>query len=185
MSYAPGNVPVNYDAAFFARELRRIREALNFEDAVGHLILNQADAPIDDTITTAPTVLPIWGLRGPNVDLSDGPIKTDPRITPAGEIEVLTAGIFQVGFFLTFEHTFAVEVIFEFFLNGVRTFFFDGLDEANQQDLASASATAQVILQQGDVLQVRAFTLSGTADVSYIAGEFYVDKIRDLRTRFS
>ncbi len=185
MSYAPGYVPVNYDAAFFSRELRRIQEVLNLEEAIGNLSLDPDDAPIADTITTTPTKVPIWGLRGPNPDLSDGPIKTDPRLTPAGEIEILSAGIFQVGFFLTFQHDFAVEVFFELYVNEARSFFFDALDNTNQQEEASVAATVQAILQEGDLVSLRAYTLSGTDDVNYIAAELYVHKLRDLRTRFS
>lgn len=185
MSYAPGHVPAEYSASFLARELRRIQEVLNFEEAIGNLVLNQDDTPFADTITTTPTVLPIWTRRGPPIALSDGPIKTDPRVAPASEIQVLTSGIYQVGFFITFEHAFAVEVFYEFFLNGVRSFFLDVLDESNQQNLASVASTVQVVLQKDDVVDLRAYTLSGTADVSYISAEIYVHKLRDLRTRFS
>lgn len=185
MSYAPGYVPVQYDAAFFARELRRIQEVLNFEEAIGNLSLDPDDAPIADTITTTPTKVPIWGLRGPDPNLSDGPIKTDPRLSPAGEIQVQSGGIYQVGFFLTFQHDFAVEVFFELYVNEARTFFFDALDNTNQQQEASVSATVQAIFQEGDLISLRSYTLAGTDDVNFIAGEMFVHKLRDLRTRFS
>lgn len=185
MAYAAGIVPGQYDPGFLSRELRRIQDAFNFEEGIGNLSLDPELSPVPSNITTVPTKLPIWHLRGPNPDLSDGPIKTDPRVSPAAEIEILTAGIYQVGYFITFEHQFAVEVFYEFYINDVRTFFFDGLDAANQQDIASVGAVAQVILQAGDVLDVRAFTLVGDDDVSYVSGEFYVHKLRDLRTRFN
>ena len=186
MPYRSGTVPATYEPAYLQRELRRIGEAYDFQDAIGGLALSSVVTPagIPQSLTPVPVLMNCWINRTPNENVGDGPVQTDPRVSPVGEIEVYQDGQYMVNMYANFAHLQGAEVVFELFINDIGTGLGAVVDASQQSQASSTSFTGILALAENNVLDVRVFSI-GDEDITWANAAFQVIKLRDLRTRFA
>ena len=185
MAYVPSTPPVEYSAAFMQEELQRISNAYNFQRAVGELLFDIDAIHAAQSIPLAATKIIGWDIIGPDQATSDGPILTSPRLTPDDDILILEQGIYQIGFYVGFEHPPNETFLFELYDNGVRTFIGGIVQASGGTTLSAISASAIKTISVDDVLDLRASCLSGTEDITMQAGGLFALKEMDKRTRVS
>ena len=185
MAYVPAAPPVEYDASFLQYELQRIANAVNFQRAVGELLFDIDAVHAPQMIPLAPTKVIGWDIIGPDKLTSDGPILTSPRLSPDDDILILETGIYQIGFYVGFEHPPNETFLFEIYDNGVRTFIGGIVQASGGTTLSAISASAIKTISPDDVLDLRASCLSGTEIITMQAGGLFALKEMDKRTRVS
>lgn len=185
MPYRNGPVPDRYTPAYFKREYERIAEAYDYQDSLGGMSLGTDQGPIAQVLTSTKEKVNCWLNVTPSVDVGDGPVLTDPRVSPASEIQVFQDGIFIMSFFANFTHDQGAFISVELFLNDV-SFGLGAIIDASQQSTASSlSVTGILPLNQNNVVDMRVSTDAGTEAIFWVSASFQVFKLRDLRTRFS
>ena len=186
MPYTAGPVPRTYEARYLQRELQRIGEAYDFHEAIGGLSLSATQTPagVPQSLTPVQVVMNCWLLRTPEEGIGDGPVQTDPRVSPLGEIEVLEDGIYLINLYANFTHAQGAEIAMELFLNDISTGLGTVVDASQQSEASSASFTGMFPLGQNNVLDVRVSSV-GDEDIVWVNAAFQLVKLRDLRTRFS
>ena len=185
MPYRHGPVPFTYDPAFITREYQRIAEAYDEQDALGGLQLPLADGPIAQQLTVVPTLINAWTRITPTAGIGDGPVQTDPQLPPASSITVGQDGIYLISYFANFSHELGGYVATELFINDIDSGLGAIIDASQQSDASSLSVTGMFPMNESSVVDMRASTLLGTEDISWVSSAFQVFKLRDLRTRFS
>ncbi len=174
-AYTPGNMP--QDPAdlpgFIADELNRI--AINLNGAVrrsyGGMVQRVFDAGF--TLTTTPTVFSGWDEIVPS--RPDGVLVT--LIT--GSLEILTAGIYQLTFGLTFSNlpnNILIDV--GLYVNGVVVR--EGrMDPSNQTDSFTVTLTTLALAVKGDIVDIRLSSPQGPVQLDILGGSFMVTRISD------
>ena len=187
MPYKNAPVPRLYDPAYYNRELQRVGEAYNVEEAFGGIVLSPLNDPagVAQTVTSTPTK--IFGFRdvAPDPTIGDGFVSTVPRPNPDNNLTYQIDGTYQVSVFGAYEHDQGAELIFELYYNNARTYL-GAINDTSQQSTASSFAFAGMFQQSADgVIDVRVSTPGSDEDVTWISLTMQVYKIRDLRTRFA
>lgn len=185
MPYRPGLVPRDWTPAFIRRELQRVSEAYDFTECFGGLHLVFLDPNVEQTLTTTPQVMNCWVNVSPDPDVGDGPVLTEPLVSPTGTIQVFERGIFLLTFYVNYTHDPGTEIEFEMYLNGSQTGLGSVIDASQQSRASSTSFSAMFTLKADDVIDVRATSPDGNEDIEWNSSAVQVYKLRDVRTRFS
>jgi len=185
MPYRHGPVPGVYEPAYIKREFERISEASDYQDTLGGLSLPLSDGPIAQTLTTTKEKINCWTTLTPTPAFGEGPVQTDPRISPASEIRAGQDGLYMVTFYMNYEHPSGDLIGSQLFINGLDTGLGSIVDASNQSSAGSQAFTSIFPMKSGNTIDVRVFTDSGTSGIDVISAAFGIFKMRDLRTRFS
>lgn len=185
MAYVPSAPPVEYSGAYLQQEFQRIANAYNFQRGVGELLFDLEAIHAPQVLGIVPTKIINWDFIGPDATVSDGPVMTAPLLAPDDHIILLQDGIYQVGFYVGFEHPQNETFIFEIYVNGVRTFVGSIIEAAAAIDVSSLSTSAILSLENQDVIELRGACLTGDEIVTMRAGAMFALKEMDKRTRVS
>lgn len=185
MPYRHGPVPPVYEPAYIKREFERIAEAYDYQDALGGLSLPLATGPIPQDLTAITELINCWTNITPTPNFGDGPVQTDPRISPASEIQTGQDGLYLITVYANFTHTAGAFVGMQLFIEGIETGLSSIIDSSNQSTASSLAFSGQFPMNAGNTVSVRVFTDAGIETVFWVSAAFQIFKMRDLRTRFS
>lgn len=186
MPYVPGPIPRNYEAGFFARELRRIGETYNVQDALGIISKGILNAPAGQTFVLAQAdKVNVYDIFGPNPAVGDGPVNMDPRLGPDFDLLIQLDGIYSVTWSAAFGHDLGAQVGFELYFDDVGLGVGAVLDASQQTAASSLSFTYLLSVDSGARIDVRGQAVGGDELLDFTSVQFAAFKIRDLRTRFS